>query len=90
VTGCDRLDWKRQQEFYFSYSFLYHSIDIRFAILVLDIDVLFFMGSLTHPAKVFILGLISDRSTVELNATVHYTKAFSFGGRSIKICNHTL
>jgi len=67
VTGCDRLDWKRQQEFYFSYGFLYHSIDIRFAILVLDIGILFFMGSLPPTAKVFILGLISDRSTVELN-----------------------
>lgn len=68
MTGCDRLDWKRQQEFYFSYGFLYHSIDIRFAIRVLDIDVLFFMGSLPRPEKVFILGLISDRSTMELNA----------------------
>ena len=45
VTGSDRLDWKRQQEFYFSYGLLYHSIDIRFSTRVLDIGVLFFKGS---------------------------------------------
>jgi hypothetical protein len=75
----------------FSYGFLYHSIDIRFAILVLDIDVLFFMGSLPRTAKVFILGLISDRNTVELNVNSPLHKSpFFFGGRSIKTCKHLI
>ena len=68
MTGSDRLDWERQQEFYFSYGLLYPSIDICFAIRVLDMGVLFFKSSLPRPAKVLIFELISYRSTMELNA----------------------
>jgi len=90
VTGSDRLDWKRQQEFYFSYGLLYSSFDICFAIRVLDIGVHFFKGSLPRPAKLLIFELISYRSTMELNVNSPLNKAFSFAGRNIKICIHTL
>jgi len=36
VTGSDSLDWKRQQEFYFSNVLFYLSIDTCFAIRVLE------------------------------------------------------
>jgi len=78
VTGSDRLDWKRQQKFYFSYGLLYHSIDICFSIRVLDIGVLFFKGSLPRLEKVLILELISYRSTMELNANSPLNKSLFF------------
>ena len=80
MTGSDRLDWKRQQEFYFSYALLYHSIDVCFPIHVLDIGVLFFKGSLPCPEKVLILEVFSYRITMELNANSPLTQAFSFAG----------
>ena len=51
ATGSDRLDWKRQQEFYFIYGLLYPSIDICFAIRVLDIGILFFKGFAPTPSE---------------------------------------
>ena len=78
MTGSDRLDWKRQHEFYFSYGLLYHSIDICFAIRVVDTGVLFFKGSLPHPEKVLILELISYRSTMEINANIPLNKGLFF------------
>jgi len=78
VTGSDPLDWKRQQEFYFSYSLLYHSIDICFSIRVLDIGFLFFKRSLPRPEKLLILELISCRRTTELNAKSPLNKSFYF------------
>ena len=77
-TGSDRLDLKRQQEFHFSYGLLYPSIDICFAIRVLDIGVLFFKGSLPRNAKVLIFELISYRSAMELNANSSLNKSFLF------------
>ena len=77
-TGSDRLDWKRQQELYFSYGLLHHSIDICFSIRFLDIGVLFFKGSLPRPEKVLILELISYRSTMELNANSPLNKSLFF------------
>jgi len=71
VTGSDSLDWKCQQELYFSYGLLYHSNDICFAIRVLEIGVLFFKYSLPLPEKVLILELIFYRSNMNLMLTVH-------------------
>ena len=76
MTGSDRLDWKLQQEFYFSYGLLFHSIDICFSIRVLDIGVLFFKGSLPRPDKVLILELISYRSNMKINANSPLKKTF--------------
>ena len=72
MTSSDRLDWKRQQEFYLRYGLLYHSIR------ALDIGVLFFEGSLPRPAKVLILELISYRSTMEINANIPLNKGLFF------------
>jgi len=76
--GSDRLDWKRQQEFYFIYGLLYHSIDICFSISVLDVGVLFFKGSLPRLEKVLILDLISYRSTIERHANSPLNKSLFF------------
>jgi len=82
--GNDLLDWKCQQEFYFSYGLLCHSIDIHFAILVLDKGVLFFKVSLPRPEKDLIFELISYRSTMELNANSPLNKRLFFSWTKYK------